>query len=363
MNGIMPLPPSIATQPANVTVPVGQTSTFTVVATGSAPLKFQWSENGMPIDGATSSSFTTPAVVPGDAGSTFAVKITNSAGSITSQPATLEVGPRSPISGDLRFQQVNAPSTADGFVPSVSSDVSITTVSFNNSIGTPLFMGPTDCVQGVPSDCSWFFDAIQLPMNVTGLNMIYSGDKLASFSADMMALDSHTVVTSLDVESIDGAFAISKIQSSQSNGFSPTTQTVSVANFPTAANQEGAQAHVITAVSFNATQITYISYGWANDPSTVYETQTVIAPFDQVASAAMNLASQGFIITAFGSGEGSSNGFVLVGTRVKGDTLSRPLVIALGQQGNPDLSQSFAIVGGYFQSNNAALVVNLIGEK
>ncbi|HUO65943.1 MAG TPA: immunoglobulin domain-containing protein, partial [Gammaproteobacteria bacterium] len=34
--------PSIATQPANQTAAVGGTATFTVVATGSAPLSYQW---------------------------------------------------------------------------------------------------------------------------------------------------------------------------------------------------------------------------------------------------------------------------------------------------------------------------------
>jgi hypothetical protein len=206
-------------------------------------------------------------------------------------------------------------------------------------------------------------NVLQLPMNVSGLNMIYSSDELSGFSADLTSLNSHTVVTSLDVESVDGAFAVSEIQSVPSGGFSPTTQTVSPANFQAAATQEGAQARVITAVSFSAGQITFISYGWTNDPSTVYETQTAIATYDQVGATAMNLANQGFIITAFGSGESSSDGFVFVGTRVKGDTLPRPLLAAPGQQQNPQLNDGFAIVGGYFQGSNSGNVVNLIGEK
>jgi len=356
--------PFITVQPASITVPVGQTGTFTVLATGPAPLTFQWSENGMPIDGATSSSFTTPTVVPGDNGSKFNVKISNSVSSVASQSATLNVGPRSPMAGDLRFQQVDAPSTADGFVPAKLTDVGVLdTLTFSNAIGTPIFMGPTDCVQGTPDDCAWLLNVLQLPMNVSGLNMIYSSDELSGFSADLTSLNSHTVVTSLDVESVDGAFAVSEIQSVPSGGFSPTTQTVSPANFQAAATQEGAQARVITAVSFSAGQITFISYGWTNDPSTVYETQTAIATYDQVGATAMNLANQGFIITAFGSGESSSDGFVFVGTRVKGDTLPRPLLAAPGQQQNPQLNDGFAIVGGYFQGSNSGNVVNLIGEK
>ena len=48
--------PSITTQPANQTVNVGQTATFTVVATGAAPLSYQWQKNQVNIAGATSAS-------------------------------------------------------------------------------------------------------------------------------------------------------------------------------------------------------------------------------------------------------------------------------------------------------------------
>ena len=52
---------SITTQPASQTVTAGQTATFTVTATGTAPLSYQWQKNGAAISGATSSSYTTPA--------------------------------------------------------------------------------------------------------------------------------------------------------------------------------------------------------------------------------------------------------------------------------------------------------------
>ncbi|MGC9291301.1 MAG: hypothetical protein ACP5EP_01065, partial [Acidobacteriaceae bacterium] len=44
------------------TVPLGSTASFSVEAIGSAQLSYQWSENGVEIPGATSSSYTTPAV-------------------------------------------------------------------------------------------------------------------------------------------------------------------------------------------------------------------------------------------------------------------------------------------------------------
>jgi outer membrane protein assembly factor BamB len=83
--------PQIATQPANQTVSVGQTAAFSVVATGTAPLQYQWLKNGSAITGATGSSYPTPATVSGDNGSSFTVVVTNAAGSVTSSAATLTV--------------------------------------------------------------------------------------------------------------------------------------------------------------------------------------------------------------------------------------------------------------------------------
>ena len=85
------VPPAITTQPQNQTVTVGSMATFSVVATGTAPLSYQWSKKGTAISGATSSSYTTPATMSSDNGATFTVKVTNLAGSQTSNPATLTV--------------------------------------------------------------------------------------------------------------------------------------------------------------------------------------------------------------------------------------------------------------------------------
>jgi O-glycosyl hydrolase len=83
--------PTITTQPASATVTVGQTATFSVAASGTAPFTYQWSKNGAAISGATGSSYTTPATATADSGSTFSVVVTNSAGSATSSNATLTV--------------------------------------------------------------------------------------------------------------------------------------------------------------------------------------------------------------------------------------------------------------------------------
>ena len=87
----MPAAPAITAQPANQTVTAGQAATFTVTASGTTPLSYQWQKNGTNISGATSASYTTPATTAADGGSTFLVVVSNSAGSVTSNPATLTV--------------------------------------------------------------------------------------------------------------------------------------------------------------------------------------------------------------------------------------------------------------------------------
>jgi lysophospholipase L1-like esterase len=82
---------TITTQPQSQTVTAGQTATFSVAATGTAPLTYQWQKNNSNISGATGLSYTTAAVSSGDNGSTYRVIVSNSSGSVTSYAATLTV--------------------------------------------------------------------------------------------------------------------------------------------------------------------------------------------------------------------------------------------------------------------------------
>ena len=83
--------PAIMTHPASQTVAPGQSATFSAAASGSSPLTYQWQKNGTAITGATTSSYTTPPVTVADDGSKFRVQVSNSAGSTTSNEATLTV--------------------------------------------------------------------------------------------------------------------------------------------------------------------------------------------------------------------------------------------------------------------------------
>jgi hypothetical protein len=106
-----PVAPSITTQPANQTVTSGQTATFSVVATGTAPLSYQWRKNTANIGGATSANYTTPATTPADNNAKFDVVVTNSVSSVTSAQATLIVN-STPVAPTITTQPANQTVTA-----------------------------------------------------------------------------------------------------------------------------------------------------------------------------------------------------------------------------------------------------------
>lgn len=82
--------PTITVQPQNQTVNTGAGVTFTVEASGSSPLSYQWRLNNSPIPGANAATFSIAAVSNADAGA-YSVVVTNAVGSVTSSSANLTV--------------------------------------------------------------------------------------------------------------------------------------------------------------------------------------------------------------------------------------------------------------------------------
>jgi hypothetical protein len=83
--------PTITTQPSNVSVVTGNSATFNVTADGSAPMYYQWCQNGFAIQGANLSYITLLQVTNTDI-QTFSVVISNAFGQTTSAVATLITG-------------------------------------------------------------------------------------------------------------------------------------------------------------------------------------------------------------------------------------------------------------------------------
>jgi hypothetical protein len=117
----VPVAPSITTQPASQTVTAGQTATFSVTATGTSPLTYQWKKNGGVIGGATSTSYTTPATTASDNGAQFTITVTNSLGNVTSNAATLTVNVPPSITTQPASKTVTAGQTATFTVAATGS--------------------------------------------------------------------------------------------------------------------------------------------------------------------------------------------------------------------------------------------------
>lgn len=333
---------TIATQPANVTVPLGQNATFTVIANGPGPLTYQWSENGMTIPGAITASYTTTPVNLTDSGATFTVIVRNKDSSLTSNPATLTVGPRSPEAGDLRFQLVDSPAeanqdTGNTVSPSLIGDQEL---FFGGATGSPLTIGDNgSCVpDSSPANCVWTMFATSLPQGQSGLNAYFESGVYSNFSSDLNSnfvttaepADSpNNVILSLDLEPAYNAYAMYWMQTTQGGpAFDLKREVVAPTAVAETVAADAAASRVITAVSFDANgQANLLSYGWQGDTTTVYDTQVVTAAGADVVNDATALAGEGYILTAFGGDV--TDGFVLVGTKVHGDTISRPILVGV----------------------------------
>ncbi len=102
-----PTAPAIASQPQNLTVNQGNTAVFTVVASGTGPLSYQWKHAGTNLPGATTSSYTKNNVQPVDAGN-YSVTITNSVGATNSLVAALVVNVPPSITAPPQSTNVDA---------------------------------------------------------------------------------------------------------------------------------------------------------------------------------------------------------------------------------------------------------------
>lgn len=90
VNPVSQDPPSITSHPQSLTRTVGQSATFAVAATGTAPLVYQWQKNSLNVAGASSTSYTISGIQQSDAGS-YRCVVTNPYGAATSSAATLTV--------------------------------------------------------------------------------------------------------------------------------------------------------------------------------------------------------------------------------------------------------------------------------
>jgi alpha-tubulin suppressor-like RCC1 family protein len=148
---VIALPPGILTQPTNETALVGSTAIFSVTATGSLPLSYQWQFNGTDIAGATNLSLTLDNAQTLNDGS-YQMIVTNAYGSITSSIATLTVISSLVVAwGDNDNGQTNVPpgltavvAIAGGGYHNLALQANGTVVAWGNN-----YFGQTDVPAGL----------------------------------------------------------------------------------------------------------------------------------------------------------------------------------------------------------------------
>jgi hypothetical protein len=140
-----PEAPEITLNPADVRLLAGETATFTVEATGTAPLAFQWQRDGAGIAGAIASTYTTNALAAADDGARYRCVVSNAAGSATSEAAVLTViEPGDRVTDDLQALYLFAEGAGD-------------TVYDVSGVGDPL-----DLIIADPSRAAWTDDGLNL---------------------------------------------------------------------------------------------------------------------------------------------------------------------------------------------------------
>jgi lysyl endopeptidase len=100
--------PHLTTEPQGEATTVGESVTFTVAASGTATLGYQWRKDTNNIDGATDSSYTISSATLDDTASYDCV-VTNGCGSANSDPAALKVWLRGDVNcdGAVDFGDIN----------------------------------------------------------------------------------------------------------------------------------------------------------------------------------------------------------------------------------------------------------------
>ncbi|MES2394223.1 MAG: hypothetical protein V4555_21505 [Acidobacteriota bacterium] len=363
--------PTITKQPAAASIPMGLTATYTVTASGTG-LSYQWYRNGAAIAGATAATYTTPATVFADSGDVFTVKVSNVGGAMTSSPAGLTVTARAPLAGDLRFRLVDTASVLSG-TASFQQAYPIA-CPFGGGQGIAYRYGSGNGMGFFLSNngCPWYYNVTGPSEGVSTTYQVSAAAQLAEvlgasiFTSTPPPNDPHSVIMSAGIPSVDtDAIALAYFSNSAVGAYDMHQVSVDVSALSAAVAQEGLAGRVVTALYLVGSTATYFSYGWAGDPSSVYETRVVTGSLGDVSNMATTLAGQGYIVTATGSAQAADgSGVWMVGTRLRGDTMARPVMSVAEPYAGSLVSGGYAVVAVAIQYQNNNQVMNQwVGER
>ena len=192
--------PTITTQPSASAVSAGSAVSFTVVASGTSPLTYDWKKDGTSISGATNATYTIASAATSDAGS-YTVVVSNSAGSVTSTAASLTVTATSTTAPRLSNLSVRTALTANQIV----------IVGFTMSGGSKRVLlrsvGPTLAAFGVPDVMANPMLDLYAGATKVDSNDNWGGSAALSASFQSVGAFSYAASTSLDaalVTTIEG---------------------------------------------------------------------------------------------------------------------------------------------------------------
>ena len=275
------VPPTITTQPVNQTVTAGQTATFSVAASGSTPMTYQWQKNGASIAGATSSSYKTPATTTADNGVPFAVVASNAAGNATSTSATLTVN-------SAPAPAIQLSSTSISFANDVVNAPASQALVITNS-GTATLSISQISATGAPFSVSGFL----LPLNVnagqkTTVTVTFSPTSAGTVSGSLSFVSN--APTSPSSVSLSGSavaathtLSINPTSLSFGNvttGTSSATQAVTITN-------TGNSSVIISSITLSGTGYS-MSAGGSPVTLTPSQALTLSVSFDPTAAGAVN---------------------------------------------------------------------------
>ncbi|MBX3737838.1 MAG: immunoglobulin domain-containing protein [Candidatus Didemnitutus sp.] len=219
--------PSITTQPSGQTVTAGASASFSVTASGTAPLSYQWRKDGTDIGGATASTYAISTTAMTDAG-TYTVVVSNSAGSVTSSGATLTVN-------------------AAAIAPSITTQPVAQTVNTGASVSFSVTASGT-----APLSYQWRKDGANI---ASATSATYTIGSAATTDAG-----TYSVVVS------------NSVGSATSNGAALTVNVTNTATAPSITTQPAAQTvNTGVSVSFSVTAsgTAPLSYQWRKDGANI----------------------------------------------------------------------------------------------
>jgi len=180
-----PIAPSITVQPVNQTVTASQTATFSVTATGTAPLSYQWQNAAtkMNIAGATSSSYSISNTTVAESGMTFLVIVSNDVNPpATSNTVTLTVNP-APLPSNVSVL------TYHNDIGRTGQNLNETTLTLSNVNSTNFGLIGTITVDGLVDAEPLYVGGMTI--NGGTHNMVFiatENDSVYAFDADTFAL-------------------------------------------------------------------------------------------------------------------------------------------------------------------------------